>query len=119
MIPLAQLREDRDQQFADWGETVTFRRVTATFDPEPQHVTESHDDTSIAAIVGPLENTPTRGTAARTLEGDLKLLVKAEELPAGARNCTSRIVRGGVEYDVVSFALSTCGLVETLTCRRR
>ena len=119
IVPQEQLRADRDRQFSDWSEMVTFRLVTTDYDPETQHVTETHDDSQLSAIIGPATNEPTRGTAARDLSGETTFLVKAEELPSGARNATSRIVAGGVEYDVVRFALSPCGLVETVTCRRR
>lgn len=115
----AQLLTDRDLWFADWGETVTFREVAGTFDPETLEVSESHTDTALTAIIGEGAAKPAFSTAGQHLTDDLTVVIKAEELPTDDPAPHCRIVRSGVEYDVVSFDRSAGDLVFALRCRRR
>ena len=114
----ALLTADRDRRFADWGETVTFREVVQTYDPESGQVSEQTTDTSVTAIVGAAPSGPTPGTAGQHLTGEITFEIKAEELPTASPVTTSRIVYGGTEYDVVSYVLSGGGLTYTLRCRK-
>jgi hypothetical protein len=120
-MPLAsaQLLADRDQWFADWGEPITFREVAETFDPETLEVSQDPTDTALTAIIGEGAAKPAFSTAGQHLTDDLTVVIKAEELPTTDAAPHCRIVRSGVEYDVVSFDRSAADLVYALRCRRR
>ncbi len=119
-IPSSQLTTDRDRQFDDWGETITFRYFTETVDPQTQQVTETQVDTTLTAIPGRASSTPLKSTATRQLSDEIDFLIKVEELPTTSPAApNSRIVHDGDEYDVLSFALSSDGTVYTLRCRKR
>jgi hypothetical protein len=115
----AQLLTDRDLWFADWGEAVTFREVAQTFDPETLQVAETHTDTALTAIVGEGRSRPAQGTAAQHLADELTVVIKAEELPTSDPAPHCRLLRGGVEYDVIAYERSAADLVYALRCRRR
>lgn len=117
-VPAAQLTADRDRQFDDWGETVTFRQITQTYDPQTQQVSEAKVDTQLVAIVGRAPAKPANGTAAQHLNFDISFLIKAEELPTSTPETTSRIVYAGGEYDVLKFHRSGGGLLYALDCRK-
>ena len=118
-IPSSQLATDRDRQFDDWGETITFRHFTETVDPETQEVTETQVDTALTAIPGLASSFPPKKTATRQLSDEIDFLIKAEDLPTTGPAPSSRIVYDGDEYDVLSFTLSAGGLVYALGCRKR
>lgn len=117
-VPDDQLRADRDRQFADWAETITFRQVQQSFDPQTQQLAETHDDTELQAVVGHLPTKPTPGTARRHSSASISFLVKAEQLPADPPDMTSRIVYRGDEYELVATHRDSRGLLYTLDARR-
>lgn len=117
-ISADQLAVDRDRQFDDWGETITFREVTQTYTPETQQVAEASVDTPITAIVGSGASTPSPGTAAQHFTDDISFLVRAEDLPTSSPTPTSRIVYNGTQYDILRFSLSAQNLIYTLLCRK-
>ena len=117
-IPQTLLTADRDRQFDDWGVSITFRQVTQTYDTETQLVAEGLVDTPLTAIIGDAPSHPTTGTAALHLSDELRLQIKAEELPTTSPTPASRIVYNAIEYDVIAFHRSTGGLVYSLECRK-
>ena len=117
-IPAAMLTVDRDRQFDDWGVSITFRQVSQTYDPQTQQVAETIIDTPLTAIVGSAPSAPTAGTAARHLTDEIQFQIKSEDLPTSTPVPTSRIVYNATEYDIVSFTLSTNGLLYALECRK-
>jgi len=117
IISTAQLKIDRDRQFDDWGETVTFREYVRSVDPQTQQVTETETETQIAAIVGHVDSQPT-AKSSRHLTDTVSFLVKAEELPTSNPAVTSRVIHNGAEYDVLEFERSSQELVYTLRCRK-
>ena len=118
-IQTAQLLADRDRQFADWGETITFREVSQAYTPQTQHVAETYVDTELISVTGAGGSKPSPGTGGQHLSDQIVLLVRAEDLPTGSPTPTSRVVHRDVEYDVISFGLSSQNLTYTLTCRRK
>ncbi len=117
-VPTAQLLSDRDRQFGDWGETITFREYTRTVDPQTQQVTEVEQETELLAIVGSELSSPTRQSSSRHLTDKISFLIKTEDLPTSNPAATSRIIYNGSEYDVLKFQLSARGLVYMLDCRK-
>lgn len=117
-IPSTQLLADRDRQFADWGETITFRQVTQTYNSGTQQVSEQVTDTAVTALIGTAPSQPTPGTAAQHLGDQITVSIKAEDLPGSGPTSTDRIVRSGIEYDVLTFDLSVRNQVYMLECRR-
>ena len=118
IVPAEMLKSDRDRQFDDWGETVIFREVTQTYDPQTQQVVEAFVDTSLTAIVGEGSSKPTAGSATQHLTEKLDFLIKAEELPTTNPTSTSRVVYNTQEYDVLKFHRSIHDIVYTLECRK-
>ena len=119
MIPESTLAEDRDREFLDWGREVTYRRVTAVYDPGLQRVSETHADTLVTAIVGTGAAQPASEAAGQHLTGVVRFLVKSEDVPAGGPAVTDRIVVDGREYDVVRFELAGDGLTYAIDGRLR
>jgi len=117
-IPSTQLLADRDRQFTDWGETITFRQVAQTYNPGTQQVSEAITDTTLTALIGTAPSQPTPGTAAQHLTDRISVSIKAEDLPGSGPTSTDRIVRSGIEYDVLTFEQSVGNQVYTLECRR-
>ncbi len=66
-LPTSLTIADRDRQFDDWGQTVTFRQVTQRFDPQTQQVSEQLADTNLTAIVGSAPTKPAADTAGRNI----------------------------------------------------
>ena len=117
-LPTSMTTADRDRQFDDWGETITFRQVTQTFDTQTQQVSEQPTDTILTAVVGSAAAKPATNTAGRHLIEEIDFLIKAEELPGTSPVPDSRIIYKTVEYDVLSFTITDGGLTYTLQCRR-
>lgn len=117
-VSSTQLLDDRDRQFADWGETITFRQVTQTYNPGTQQVSEQATDTTITALVGTAPSQPTPGTAAQHLTDRIVVSIKTGDLPGPGPTSTDRIVYSGIEYDVLTFDLSVRNQVYVLECRR-
>jgi hypothetical protein len=115
-IPSSLLTADRDQQFADWGTPVTFRRITQTYDPQTQQIAEEIADTTITAIVGSAPFHPTPNTAAQHQTGDLHLQIKAEDLPNASP--VNRIIHNDLEYNLLAITRSPASLTIHLHCRR-
>ncbi len=107
-ISSAILTTSRDRQFADWGQTITFRYFDAS---------ETQIDTSLTAIPGASLSKPPAERATRELSDEATFLIKSEELPTGSPTTNSRVVYSGTEYEIVSFDLSADGLIYTLSCR--
>ena len=118
LVPTALLQFDRDRQFDDWSQTVTFREVSQTYNTQTQQVVEAYTDTVLTAIVGENPAKPTPGTAIHDLNETIRFYIKAEDLPTAAPTTTSRMIYNSVEYDVLQFTLSPNGLVRTLDCRK-
>ena len=112
-------RQDRDREFLDWGREVTYRRVTAVYDPGLQRVSETHADTLVTTIVGNGAAQAAREAAGQHLTESVRFLVKAEHVPAEGPAVTDRIVVDGREYDVVGFELAGDGLVYAIDGRLR
>lgn len=117
-IPHAQLVADRDRRFADWGETVTFREVGRSFDPQTQQVSESHTDTAVTAVVADEPWKPVPDAAGQYLSGEIGFVIKAEDLPVTEPSAAHRVVYDNVEYDVLAFHRSAQKLVYILDCRK-
>lgn len=117
-VTVGQLSADLDATFADWGEAITYRQVSATYDPQTQQSSESFTDTAVTAIVSGIEGEPTPGTAAQNLSASITFLVRVSELPAGEPKLTSRVVYGGAQYDIVSHENGADGLTSRLECRQ-
>ena len=113
------LKEDRDREFLDWGREVTYRRVTAVYDPALQRVSETHADTLVTAIIGTGAGQPAREAAGQHLTELVRFLVKSQDAPAGGPVVTDRMVVDGREYDVVRFELAGDGLVYAMDARLR
>jgi hypothetical protein len=118
-IPAELLRTDRDRRFDDWGETVTFRRFAAVVDPQSGQPAETAIDIELAAIVSGPQIAAVSPGATRAVHENLDVLLKAEDIPAGQLNTSGRIVRGGMEYDILGFEDIADGHVVSLTCRRQ
>ena len=119
MVDSQILIADRDQQFNDWAKLVTFREVSQTYDPETMQISETFTDTSLQAIIGTRPFVSQGVTADQYLSEDLKIQLKAEELPGVHPASTCRIVYLGNEYQVHRFELSNQGHVYVLECRKR
>ncbi len=117
-VTAGQLSADLDAAFSDWGESITYRQVSATYDPQTQQTSESFTDTAVTAIVSGVEADPTPGTAAQNLSNAINFLVRVSELPAGEPKLTSKVVYGGVQYVVVGYINSSDGLTSQLECRK-
>lgn len=113
------LKQDRDREFLDWGREVTYRHVTAVYDPGLQRVSETHADTLVTAIVGNGGAQLTHEAAGQHLTQSVRFLVKAEDVPAGGPAGIDRIVVDGREYDVARFELAGDELVYAIDGRLR
>jgi hypothetical protein len=113
------LKEDRDREFLDWGREVTYRRVTAAYDPGPQRVSETHADALVTVIVGTGAGQPAREAAGQHLTELVRFLVKVEDVPTGGPGLTDRLVVDGREHEVVRFELASDGLVYAIDGRLR
>jgi len=119
MVDSGVLIADRDQQFNDWAKLVTFREVSQTYDPESMQISETYTDSSLQAIIGTTPFISQSVTADQYLSEDLRIQLKAEELPGVHPASTCRIVYSGNEYQVNRFELSTQGHIYVLECRKR
>ena len=117
-IPTTMLKNDRDRQFNDWGESIVFREVTQAYDSQTQKVVETFVDSNLTAIVGAMSSKPTAGTATQNLTEQIQFLIKSEELPTTAPTSTSRVVYNSREYDVLKFNKSIHDVVYSLDCRK-
>ena len=113
------LLSDRDRQFDDWGETITFRKVSQTFDTQTGELIETYTDTELTAMVGTQPQSKTSGTACQHVSQQLYVQVKAEEVPANEPTTGSRLLRASKEYDILDSTLSAAQLVRTFVCRKR
>ncbi|MAT14599.1 MAG: hypothetical protein CMJ46_04940 [Planctomyces sp.] len=108
---------DLDLCFADWGKTVTLRRVSEVFDPVSQLINETYDDASAVAIPGHASIGLTDGTAGQHFAGEASFFVRAGEYPFALNVSNARL-----EYEDTWFyieAVRECGAdLLQLTCRR-
>ncbi len=117
-VELSQLVADREREFLDWGEPVTLRRVVQSFDPASQTIDSAIEEFPVTAILGSLatRGIEDAGGQARCL--DLIARMRSEEFPASPAGTVWRLVHLGAEFDVVEQAVSGCGLVRELICRK-
>lgn len=119
IVPETLVREDRDRQFDDWGEMVTYRRVAESFDPKTQLVIETPTDTSLTAIVLQEAGEMKSPQSSQHLKIDIAFLVKIEDLPTAKPTIHTRIVYSGNEYDVIGFDNLPRADIVQLGCRKR
>lgn len=117
-VPAEMLKEDRDRQFADWGQDAIFREVTQSYDPQTQQVVETLVDTNLQVIVGEGSFKPTVEAGAQHLTERISFLIKTEAFPTATPTTTSRIVYLGVEYDILKYFKTIHDVVYTLECRK-
>jgi hypothetical protein len=117
-IALTQLADVRDLQFADWGQTITFREVATTCDPATGDVEETFMDTQVLAVPGPEREAPEPNTAHHDLVRERTFLIRAEDVPAHASYATSRILWGSEEFVVLTADLAAGTGVVALSTRR-
>lgn len=119
IVPETLIREDRDRQFDDWGETVTYRRVAELFNPKTQQVSETPTDTSLTAIVLTEAGEMKVQQSTQHLKIDIAFLVKSEDLPTAEPTTHARVVYSGNEYDVIGFKELSRADTVMLGCRKR
>ena len=117
-IDNAQLKDDRDRLFADWGESATFRKVTQSFSPQTQQISETETTATLLAIVGtrPSANIPDAGGQAQAV--DLVLQVKSEEWTGTAGEVSWRVDVRGARYAIIQQVESADQQLIELLCRK-
>ena len=117
-IENSQLKADRDQLFADWGELITYQKIEQSFSPKTQQISESETELTFLTIVGnrPTGQLPDAGGQAQTV--DLLLQVKAEEWTGSAGDITWRTIVAGTTYEVIEQTAAGDAHVVELTCRK-
>ncbi len=105
-VPASHHTDVRDLLFADWGEVVTFREISSTYDPHEGEVTESVSETLLMAIVGPRLNAPQPNTAHQVTTCERSFLFRMEDLPEDASFHSSRIQHGEDEYAILTADLA-------------
>jgi hypothetical protein len=96
----------RDLLFADWADVVTFREVSAVYDPQHAEAGETSTDTLLLAIVGPRIAAPQPDTAHQSRREDRVFLIRAEDIPEEASLASSRILHRDAEYAILTADLA-------------
>jgi len=117
-ITSEQLIGDRDRVFADWGETVTLKQVSQSFDPSSQQISETETELAVTGIVGtrPTMNVADAGGQLQSV--DLALQVRSEDWTANPGDATWRAVVRGETYDIIHQTQSADSQVIELHCRK-
>ncbi|MFG0297803.1 MAG: hypothetical protein ACF8PG_18005 [Maioricimonas sp. JB045] len=109
---------DRERLFDDWSVPVVFRQVVQSYDPQTGRVEETATDTTVQAIVRPLQTSPHPGTVAVHPDAQLAAILRSDDPPADANIATARIVYQQQEYQVRSFTHSgDAQLIEVIAVR--
>jgi len=117
-IDNAQLTADRDRLFADWGKSATFRKVTQSFSPQTQQISETETTATLLAIVGAgtASSIPEAGGQAQAV--DLVLQVKAEEWTGTSGDVSWQVDVRGVRYEIIQQVESGDQQLIELLCRK-
>ncbi|SFH68528.1 hypothetical protein [Planctomicrobium piriforme] len=115
-VPTSILTADSDQLFADWGETIQFEEVLRRYDVATGREEDRVFRSTLTAVRQTLAQQPVEGISATLSLTRRQYLVRARDLPAGAKLTSARLAVDETQFEIRTVTESQMPGVLLLDC---